>query len=199
MTKRNSNWVSTEERIITSAYRLLNRKKCNFSVKDICEYAKISRPAFYDHYENLDLLLTKIKNEQINKIKTTYSNNNVKNDNEIFIDLLRYIKKHKTLFINVFSSYTSDFYTKDNFPLIEKYLRPLCAKEPEEGDDYSTQMLYYHTFYHSAIVNCILLWLKRDCPESERALSKYLFDCSNSELCILFKKSNISNNRQNNS
>ena len=191
---KSKKWLLVENRILTVAKDLLNQNNVAISVSSVCDRANISRSSFYKHYSNIDALLLKIRDEQISRIKKVYLRNKPKNGNEIYVNLLKYVKKNKNMFINVFSMYSFEFYNDDNLRIIDSYMYPMYSEECKNEDDRLVHIMYYHTYYHAALINCVLLWLNRGCKETEEELSKILYDCSKSELYSIFDKKYLKQN-----
>ena len=195
--KKSPKWLSVEKKILETAYALLNQEDSKVSVKSVCCLAGISRSSFYQHYSDLDALLLKIKDDQLKMIRKMYSNKRIKNKNNTFINILKYAKNNKYLFINVFKRLHFEQYNADNLRMIKHHIDHMISNESGNDSDQEISVMYRHTYFHSALINCIVLWLNRGCTETEAELSKILFECSTTDLYSFFTEINNIHDRFN--
>lgn len=91
--------METKNKIMNSAFELLSKKGISFSLTEVAEEVGIKKASIYAHFENKDMLLYDVINQEIKKyfFEINQENDDLK---KIFFDVLDYynISQTKLLF-----------------------------------------------------------------------------------------------------
>ncbi|MGG5318572.1 TetR-like C-terminal domain-containing protein [Enterococcus sp. AZ072] len=166
-------YYRTKQRITAAMVRLLKEKNFDqITVKDICEYAEISRSGFYLHYLDKYDLAEKHQLELLahaNKIIQTASQSTIKR-NDLMLHMLNYLKNDGELLALLISDHGS--------PEIQNQVKQLLKKNALKNIiahiniqlDTETEKHYLVTFLSNAILGVLQEWINTGQKESPEDL-----------------------------
>lgn len=160
----NKRYKETESKIHQSFLTLLEHKQIDeISVKDICQSAHLSRPAFYAHYEDINDLIINIEHEKSSRIADILARSNPLTIDD-FINYVSYIKANKNFYIAFFQC-------ENNLDISQS----IMAQYLSVNQMSTTPVLKYHMLFFMAGLKAVVFeWLKKDCPESIGQIAQVL-------------------------
>lgn len=165
-TTNNKRYKETEASIQEAFLTLLERKQINdISVKDICNIARISRPSFYSHYDDINDLIIKMEYEKSNHISMILVTHSPLTNNN-FINYLSYIKENKNFYIAYFKC-------KNNIQISQHIMQQYITISQRS----ITPALRYHMLFFMAGLKAVVLdWINGNCVEPIEQISEILME-----------------------
>lgn len=145
------------------------------TVRSICERAGVNRGTFYSHYADIYAMIEDAEN-YLNKgliaIAEKWSQECSEDHRQaLFIEYLRYIKKHSYFYRISLMNRKSLSVRKTFRPLWEQAVMP---KYRQAGITDETTLLYYFLAFEGSITAVLQHWIETDCEEREEMLSQIL-------------------------
>ncbi len=162
----NKRYKETEAGIQDAFLTLLERKQINdISVKDICSVARISRPSFYSHYDDINDLIIKLEYEKSYHISTILAKPNPLTNND-FINYLSYIKENKNFYIAYFKC-------ENNLHISQHIMQQYITVNQRS---ITPELRYYMLFFMAGLKAVVFDWLSGNCVEPIEQISEILME-----------------------
>ena len=173
--KKDIRYNRTESLILDSFIELANKKSIEFiSVTDICNKAKISRNAFYAHYEDKYDFLNKITELVLSELKTKIRDIPKEYD---FSEALEFTTKTILSYFSINEAIISVL-IKNN-PLFWDYMTDVLAKIILLYIGTNEKNLVYAKYSSSALCGCIKQFILKKIPISEEIFIKHITEIAN--------------------
>lgn len=160
----NIRYKKTEEKLQNALFFLLkNNHIDDISVQMICQTAKVSRPAFYSHYDDINDMLLKIEYEKslfISSLLTTSKRLSI----DDFQKYLAFIKENKNFYIAYFRC-------QPVTTLSQSMMKQYLSVNPEKD---TVSMKYHMYFFMAGLKAIVFQWLSKNCQESIEQMSQIL-------------------------
>lgn len=169
-TSNNRRYRETEQRIKDAFFNLLDSEKMeHISVQDICHTARISRPTFYTHYEDINDMIMKIEQDKAETIYAILRSRTIPSV-KIFEKYFDYLKENR-------SFYTEYLCSGEN-ALISQSLMDTYLKENQDyyaGLGVNEESIKYLMIFFAAGLKAIALrWLKGGCKEPSAEMAELI-------------------------
>lgn len=178
--KNNQRFLETQNKLKIIMMKLMLEKNFeDITVTDICKQANVNRSTFYIHFVDIYDLAEKIDERLDNKLIERFKD--IKCDtlplfeNELFMGILKLIRENKSFYKGMLSNKDKIFPLKNAFNCIWEYIiEPQCKKSfySEEW-----QIKYYKDFYQSGFLTIMYNWVKNDCTETDKDISRVMWNC----------------------
>ncbi|EOH93057.1 TetR/AcrR family transcriptional regulator [Enterococcus pallens] len=166
-------YYRTKQRITAAMVRLLKEKNFDqITVKDICEYAEVSRSGFYLHYLDKYDLAEKHQLELMahaNSIIQTASQNPNKK-NELMLHMLNYLKNDGELLALLISDHGSSEIRNQVKQLLKENALQNIIDHINIQLDTETEKHYLVTFLSNALLGVLQEWINHGQKESPEEL-----------------------------
>ena len=189
MNKNESKYFNTAIRMDEALITLLEKKDFEYiTIKEICDTAGVNRSTFYLHYENTSDLLKETTRYIIDKHLAYYEIDQKRISlqfetckreellfitDEYLVPYLKFIKDNQRLFkvsIKQFDSLNMDeVYGK----MFEHIFNPILERFHVPQNERS----YVMKFYLTGIFAVIMEWLKNNCADDIKTVTKVITDC----------------------
>ena len=189
MNKNESKYFNTAIRMDEALITLLEKKDFEYiTIKEICSTAGVNRSTFYLHYENTSDLLKEttryiidkhLAYYEIDKTRISLQFETCNRDQLLFVTdeylvpYLKFIKDNQRLFkvsIKQFDSLNMDeVYGK----MFEHIFNPILERFHVPQKERS----YVMKFYLTGIFAVIMEWLKNNCADDIKTVTKVITDC----------------------
>lgn len=167
-TSNNRRYQETEQKIINAFFHLLDSGKTidQIFVQDICHTARISRPSFYTHYEDINDMIMKIEKEKAGNIQTILMQETALSPRmlEKYFD---YLKENRTFYIAYFSSGDNAHISQ---PMMDTYLNDHPEHYTKAGMN-EERIRYCMTFFSAGLKAAAFRWLNGGCKESSSEMA----------------------------
>ncbi len=164
-TSKNKRYQETEERICQAFTQLLSVKKhCDITVHDICTSARISRPSFYAHYEDINDMIIRMEQEKGKQIQTLLISNDMLSVCS-FEQYFCFLKENRGFYIAYLTASNRGNITND---LMDTFL---CTQNIPPTDRVHYQMLFFMAGLKAIAHN----WLLDDCKVSIQMISEIAY------------------------
>lgn len=169
-TSNNRRYQETEQKIKDAFLHLLDSGKRmeQISVQDICRMARISRPSFYTHYEDINEMVLKTEREKAEQIQAILMREAVPTAG-IFETYFDYLKDNRSFYMAYFSS-GENAYSQS---LMDAYFREHQTDYQDSGMD-AESVKYLMTFFSAGLKAVAYRWLKGGCKETSFAMAAFI-------------------------
>lgn len=166
----------TKKLLLDALTSIMDKKRLkDISIRELCDYADISRGTFYLHYTDINNMVEKIENELLEGLKESLEKNihtciELCDVHHILLDIYQYLEHNSIIFEKLFGA-------NGDVTLLNKVkdiVRDKCfdSSIKEFGDD-STPILYYlNSFIVSGIMGIITDWLSGGMKETPEDITK---------------------------
>lgn len=166
----------TKKLLLDALTSIMDKKRLkDISIRELCDYADISRGTFYLHYTDINNMVEKIENELLEGLKESLEKNihtciELCDVHHILLDIYQYLEHNSIIFEKLFGA-------NGDVTLLNKVkdiVREKCfdSSIKEYGDD-STPILYYlNSFIVSGIMGIITDWLSGGMKETPEDITE---------------------------
>ena len=192
MNTKDLRYIKTEELIRSAFLRLAETNKFeNIHIKDICNEAKISRNAFYGHYESKYELLEKICEDASKDMLSSLTEETVKNLRENLMYgvtewCIQVVYEHRDLMRILAKSSPRHFQAIIRNVFIESTLNELYTGTENIQKDIILKMS--EAYISDALTSIIQIWLEDTSKISVRDLAKFLHAISHHAAAFFFAR-----------
>jgi AcrR family transcriptional regulator len=151
-----------------------NKKLKDISIRELCDYADISRGTFYLHYTDINDMVEKIEDELFEGLNAAIGNNidksmELMDTHYIFLDIYKYMAQNATIVERLFGPNGDiKLFNKVKDIVREKCLRPWMQKL---GNDTTPILYYLNSFLVSGMMGIIAEWLSGGMQESPQEIT----------------------------
>lgn len=165
-TSKNKRYQETEERIYQTFTQLLSAKGySDITVHDICTGAKISRPTFYAHYEDINDMIIQMEQEKGTQIQKLLIPNGLLSVHS-FEQYFYFLKENRGFYLAYLTASSGGNITSR---LMDTFLH---TQNIPSSDRVRYQMLFFMAGLKSIAHN----WLLNDCQVPIRLLAEIAYD-----------------------
>lgn len=166
----------TKKLLLDALTSIMDKKRLkDISIRELCDYADISRGTFYLHYTDINNMVEKIENELLEGLKESLEKNIHKcielcDVHHILLDIYQYLEHNSIIFEKLFGA-------NGDVTLLNKVkdiVREKCFDSSmQEIDDDSTPILYYlNSFIVSGTMGIITDWLSGGMKETPEDITE---------------------------
>ena len=162
--------TATKEKIHNALMYLLKRKKFEeIYVKDICKIACINRSSFYEHYQDINDLMTKTEAEfsrQMGEIFADPPNF----DKGVFQNMFQFIYDHRD-FYSVYLSNNDNFMEQTDF---KNYLAEFSKSTQTKSKFKENEMIFHMAFFAGGLKAICKVWITQGMKETPEEMAEIL-------------------------
>lgn len=165
---------AAKDTLLQAMEELLHKKAFSkISVNELCEYAKVSRSAFYLYYEDKYQLFSCCMNEKhqfFGQMKSIYKPKD-------FIEfMLDYIQNEKIFFYNAFGASDDDEIKEIAYQFFYQESADILNEKIKEGLTLPGPVEIISAFYVGGLTTTIIRWIKSNYKFSKEELAVCLYD-----------------------
>ena len=189
MNKNESKYFNTAIRMDEALIKLLEKKDFEYiTIKEICDTAGVNRSTFYLHYENTSDLLKEttryiidkhLSYYEIDKQRISLQFETCKREELLFITdeylmpYLTFIKDNQRLFKVSIKQFHSMHMDEVYDRMFVHIFSPILAR----FDVPETERSYVMKFYLNGVFAIIMEWLKNNCSDDMKMITRIITDC----------------------
>ncbi|HCK88716.1 MAG TPA: hypothetical protein DHW39_07890 [Erysipelotrichaceae bacterium] len=192
MNTKDLRYIKTEELIRSAFLNLAERTTIeNIHIKDICAEAKISRNAFYGHYESKYELLERICKDASENMLSSLTEETVQNLRENLMYgvtewCIQVVYEHRDLMRVLSKSSPAHFQKIIRYVFIESTLKELYTGTENIQKNIILKMS--EAYISDALTSIIQIWLEDPSTISVRDLAKFLHSISHHAAAFFYAK-----------
>lgn len=149
---------------------LLHKKPFSkISVNELCEYAQISRSAFYSYYEDKYQLFScciSEKHKTLNELKSLHQ------PRDFFAVMLDFIQTEKKFFYNAFGSSEDEEIKEIFYQFFYQEFSDLLDEKLRQGISLPGPVEIISAFYIGGLTNTVIRWIKSNYKFSKEELAE---------------------------
>lgn len=152
--------LATKHKITEAMKHFMLQKDFNkITVKEIIEYADITRPTFYYHFEDIyDAMQWMFTDELLELLKKSET---IATWDEGILEVLRYVEENRKICLCAYNSVGRDFlrqlFSDRTEEIMEKFMSGLLEEIPAKEED----IAFIRDFYTMALVSALIQWMIR--------------------------------------
>ena len=171
--KNNIRFKITEEKIYKALLYLIRHKKFSeIYVKDICKVACINRSSFYQHYQDINVLMMQVEQKLSNQIESLFTSSSPFFKHENFVKMFEFIKENKDFYTAYLKNSEESFMMQNDFKkFYEKFKNSIARGEFKENE-----MVYHMAFFSAGLYAICKVWISTGMKESPEKMAEIIYD-----------------------